>query len=466
MQKFHTIKAFLEDGVPLTEVSVRLNTPLRTLRRRVKNYREHGLIGLIKHRQAERSTRIITAELVAFAEGLALRSSGRTSSSIWREVCNLCKEKGWPSPSYASVYRIIRKIDPKLVVLAHQGTKVYKEKFDLVHRRECSAPNQIWQADHTLLDCWLLDEQSEPRRPWLTVILDDYSRVVCGYFLSFDAPTAFRTALTLRQAIWRKSDPHWHVLGIPDVFYTDNGSDFTSKHMEQVSADLRMQLIFSTPGVPRGRGKMERFFGTVNELFLCHLQGYMAGKEQSKPAYSLAQLTERFHQWLVNEYLVRVHSGISECPQKRWTHNAFVPRTADSLEQLDLLLLTVAKPRRVHPDGIHFETMRYVSTTLAPYVGEAVVIRYDPRDMAEIRVFYKDAFLCRAVCSALESQTVSLQEIVKARDARNRELRSEITSRRTVVSRYVKIHIPESHLAPKSAVASTNVETLKKYFND
>jgi hypothetical protein len=35
--------------------------------------------------------------------------------------------------------------------------------------------------------------------------------------------------LALRQAIWRKEEPRWIVCGIPDVLYTDNGSDFTSQ---------------------------------------------------------------------------------------------------------------------------------------------------------------------------------------------------------------------------------------------
>ena len=42
-------------------------------------------------------------------------------------------------------------------------------------------------------------------------------------------------------------------------------------------------------------------------------------------------------------------------PQQRWEAGAFIPRMPDSLEQLDLLLLTVAKPRKIHPDGIHLQ---------------------------------------------------------------------------------------------------------------
>jgi putative transposase len=74
--------------------------------------------------------------------------------------------------------------------------------------------------------------------------------------------------------VWRKAEAHWHVCGIPDIFYTDHGSDFISQHMEQVSADIKMQLVFSHPGRPRGRGRIERFFNTVNQLFLCSQPNY------------------------------------------------------------------------------------------------------------------------------------------------------------------------------------------------
>ena len=75
--------------------------------------------------------------------------------------------------------------------------------------------------------------------------MDDYSRGIAGYFLSFDAPNAQNTALTLHQAIWNKSDTRWPICGIPEKFYTDHGSDFTSHHMEQVAVDLKINLLFS-----------------------------------------------------------------------------------------------------------------------------------------------------------------------------------------------------------------------------
>ena len=70
----------------------------------------------------------------------------------------------------------------------------------------------------------------------------------------------------------------------------------------------------------------------------------------------------------------------------------------------------MAKTRRVQQDDIRFQRHRYLDPTLAAYVKEDVLIRYDPADMAKIRVFYQDRFLCRAICAELAGHTVSFKE--------------------------------------------------------
>jgi putative transposase len=77
--------------------------------------------------------------------------------------------------------------------------------------------------------------------------------------------------------------------------------------------------------------------------------------------------------------------------------------------------------------------MRYIDPTLAAYIGEEVVLRYDPRDMAEIRVFYQERFLCRAICQELAGQTVAFREIASARARRRRELRRTLEDRSRLV---------------------------------
>lgn len=66
-------------------------------------------------------------------------------------------------------------------------------------------------------------------------------------------------------------------------------------------------------------------------------------------------------------------------------------------------------------------------------MGEDVTIRYDPRDMGEIRVFYKDRFLCPAVSAEFAGETIPLRDIIRVRDQRRRELSSILHDRQRVV---------------------------------
>ena len=80
----------------------------------------------------------------------------------------------------------------------------------------------------------------------------------------------------------------------------------------------------------------------------------------------------------VATYNARTHQEIDASPRDAWVGDGWLPRMPDSLEQLDGLLLTVPKHRTVQRDGIHFQGQRYISPTLAPFVGHDVTIRYDP----------------------------------------------------------------------------------------
>ena len=472
-RRWLALRVHLEDGVPLTRVAAQCGIPHRTLQRWLARYRAGGLAGLGRAVRADRGRSGFPEPLRLLVEGLALRTPVPSAAQVHRQVTEVAEREGWPVPSYSAVYAIIRGIDPALRTLAVEGSKRYAEVFELVYRRQADAPNEIWQADHTQLDLWVVTPAGTPARPWLTVIEDDHSRAIAGYAVNLGAPSALQTALVLRQAIWRKTEPGWHVCGIPGVFYTDHGSDFTSRHMEQAAADLGMRLVFSLPGQPRGRGKVERYMDTINQMCLSGLPGYAprGTKDRAGQArLSLAELDAALGAFIVEVYNHRVHSETGQPPQQRWESGAFIPRMPDSLEQLDLLLLTVAKPRKIHPDGIHFQGLRYLDPVLAAYVGDTVVIRYDPRDLAEIRVFTGTGFLCRAICPELAGTAVSLKEITSARNARRRDLAGGLRDRASVVDRLIAVHAPPPVSPPTGATPvgdqPTSRPKLKRYLEE
>ena len=472
MERYTIIRPALEEGVSRAQVARTSKKAPSTVQLWIKRYREKGLAGLANNitRSDKGKSRKLEDAAIQLIEGLALQKPPRSMAAIHRQVSTIALEQGWKPPSYDRVRHIIKHLDPALVTMAHQGAAAYREEFDLLYRRESPHANAMWQADHAELPVLLLDEAGKPDKPWLTAIEDDYSRLIVGYRLSFQKATALTTALTLRQAICPKDDPRWHAYGIPTVFYSDHGSDFTSKHLEQVAADLPMELIFSQVSIPRGRGKIERFFRSVDQLLLQDTPGYAPeGSIGVKATLTLPVFEQRFLTWLLEDYHHRVHEEIKCQPAERWEAGGFVPRLPKSLEQLDLLLLTVAKTRRVQQDGIRFQGYRYMDPTLAGYVKEDVVIRYDPADLAEIRVFYQDRFVCRAICQELAGQTVSLKEIEQARVQRRKQVQAGLSTRAAIVEQFLAAHQEEPlnpQMGAKEPVEAAGRPRLKRYINE
>lgn len=463
--RWAVVRRHVEDGVPLDVLAADEQIGLRTLQRWLRAYRLNGRPGLepaVPRKRGRRSP----AELVSLIEGLALVKPPRTTAAIFKQANRVAADQGWPAVSYSTVRSIVAGLDPGMVTLAHQGPVAYRDKYEMVWRRRAERANAVWQADHTEMDILVLDANRKPARPWLTVILDDYSRAVCGYMVFLGAPSAMNTALALRQGIWPKNGPGWPMCGIPDVLYVDHGTDFTSNHLAQTGNDLHFEIIYSAVARPQGRGKIERLFGTINTELLAGLPGHLTeGQRHPEPALTLPELDAAVGDFITETCHQREHPEIKATPHQAWIGDGWLPRLPATIDALNLLLLTVAKPRIVHRDGIHFQGLRYVSPLLAAYVGEPVLIRYDPRDIAEIRIFHKNHYICKAVDPDHESATVSLKDIQAARSARRRELRHQINERVAVVARHQPGLPPAKQAAPTEPARKTKPK-LRTYLED
>lgn len=435
-ERWRILRLHVEDQIPLTVLARESGVGLRTLERWHKQYRNGGPTALDPHPRSDRGVRRTRPETVALIERLALTRPRPALATLHRLAAADARRRGNPVPSYSTVREIIMDLDPALVTLALEGPASYRDKHELVFRRRADRPNRTWQSDHTELDILIVGADGKPDRPWLTTVLDDHSRGVCGYMVFTGAPSAMNTALALRQAIWRKTDPAWAMCGIPDILHVDHGSDFTSHHLERTAIALHIRIIHSTVGRPQGRGKIERFFRTINTELLATLPGHLGpGSRNPKPVLTLTELDRAIGAFIAT-YNDRAHSELGISPKVAWVADGWLPRMPDSLEELDGLLLTVPKNRVVQRDGIHFQGQRYLAPTLAPFVGHTITIRYDPRDISEIRVYDRDTFICIAIDEAHPNLRLSLRDIETARRTRRRELRRTINDRiATVVPR-------------------------------
>ncbi|WP_347553089.1 Mu transposase C-terminal domain-containing protein (plasmid) [Pseudalkalibacillus hwajinpoensis] len=179
---------------------------------------------------------------------------------------------------------------------------------------------------------------------------------------------------------------------------------------------------------------------------------------------TLKELDEKLADFIVYDYHNRTHGTTKKAPIHAWNETGFLPNMPENLESLDLLLLHVAKARKVHSDGIHFQGLRYIDVTLAAYVGETVVIRYDPRDLAEIRVFYEDHYLCTAISPEISDFTVDLKDIISARNKRKRSLKNQIIPEKTLIEEIVLSK--QSQLKSGSEKPEPIKSKLKRYFNE
>lgn len=438
MRRWRVLRPSIEDGVPLAVAARGAGVSLRSAQRWMTRYRRDGLVALARSPRSDRGQRRLPAELVAVIEGLALRRPRPSVATIARRAARIALEQGWPEASYASVYAIVAS---QLVTLAHDGGAALRDRYELVYRHEAAEPNALWQADHTELDIQVVDADGTLGRPWLTLIVDDLSRAVAGYSVFLGAPSALNLSLAMRQAIRPKSTSTWMVHGLPDALYVDHGSDFTSLHLRRVVTDLHIELIHSAIARPQGRGKVERLFGSITTELLPELPGHLVnGRPASPPRLTLAQLDDALGTWITGTYHQRRHSETGAEPQRAWLGDGWLPRTPDTLEQLDELLVMVAKPRVVHRDGIRFEGLRFLAPTLGAYVGQHVTVRYDPRDLGEIRVFHRNRYVCRAISRDHAGQALTLKDIQAARAAHRRELRAQLTARQLRVNEYLPMH--------------------------
>jgi putative transposase len=107
-------------------------------------------------------------------------------------------------------------------------------------------------------------------------------------------------------------------------------------------------------------------------------------------------------------------------------------------------------------------------------MSEDVTIRYDPRDLAELRVYCGDSFPCRAINPELAGETIGAQRHHPRPQRAPGQLRATLADREATVEALLQIRrgqlplaeppIPESEPTLSSPMPAK--PRLKRYFND
>ncbi len=197
-----------------------------------------------------------------------------------------------PRISVSAIYKIMREAG-----LNGRG-KIAKsfQRFTMMK------PGQLYQMD-IQGKIWL------PHLGWIYghAVLDDYSRY-CPAFVYFSNEKADNSILVLQRAI--------DAAGIPDAVYVDNGKQFRSasarmNNFELLCSSLAIKVISTKPYHPEGKGKIERFFETIERQFI----PVARAKAEADPTYTLERLNADLQEFLETTYHVRTHTTTKRTPR-------------------------------------------------------------------------------------------------------------------------------------------------------
>jgi putative transposase len=441
-ERMEVIQALLAAPDPETyrererSAAKRLNLSVSSIQRLVRAWKKEGVAGLSWRERSDRGQSRISKDWQDYIVK-TYRDGNRGSRSmspaqVAVRVKVRAAEKGLENyPSHMTVYRILKPLIEKaeqrsrsmgwrgsrLSITTRDGTELGVEWS-----------NQVWQADHTQVDVLVVDQGGEVLgRPWLTIVVDSYSRCIMGLHLGFDAPSASVVCLALRHAILPKQysssyelRESWGTYGLPQYLYTDQGKDFTSQHLEQVATELGIGLC-SRPQPSEG-GIVERPFGTLNREFFSSLPGYVGSNAVSRSpvaereaSLTLLQLEQLLVRYIVDRYNQGLDARMGDQTRiGRWEAGLTVQLPLLSDRELDICLMRRER-RRVYRGGyLQFANLSYRGEHLAGYGGEEVIIRYNPRDITTVLVYQQDGkserFVARAHATGLETETMSYRE--------------------------------------------------------
>ena len=353
-------------------------------------------------------------------DGFYLTTQQRSGTKAIEEVKKRCRAAGLKAPNPNTVRNRLRAIHPREATAKRRGRKEARDKYEPIKGEfpEGHWPLDVVQIDHTLLDIMLVDaEQRLPiGRPWLTLAIDVFSRMVVGYHISLDHPSAFGVGLCLCHAFMPKDAElsrlgikgEWPVWGLMRKIHADNGKDFRSASLKASCDEYGIDIQWRPVRTPHFGGHIERLMGTINKEIhalpgttFSNPKQRAEYKAEAKAIMTLPEMRSWLIRFIVGEYNVREHKGIGMSPIERWREGILgsgrckgtgLPEPIRDPLRLRLDFLPF-DTRTVQRYGIVWDKITYYGDVLRPWINlsqgrqkKKFVVRRDPTDISRIYV--------------------------------------------------------------------------------
>jgi putative transposase len=357
----------------------------------------------------------------ATIEDVYLNTQRKSLAKVCETVRLRCLNAELDPPHPNTVRNRIARLSESFQVKRRHSKKAADQAFSPNEGEfpDAGWPLSIIQIDHTKLDIILVDDihRRPIGRPWITLAIDVFSRMVTGFYVSFDPPGAMATGLCLAHAILPKEawvakhelDVEWPLWGIPKGLHLDNAKEFRGKMLERACAQYGIDVSWRPVARPHFGGHIERLLGTLLQE-IHTLPGTTFSNPKQRAEYdsdASASLTlSEFENWLATYvakvYHQRKHSSLGMSPLEKFREGVFgtaqrpgigLPARVADPDRLRLDFMPYEE-RTVQDYGVVIDEVHYYHDVLRRWIGakdpktpkykRKFLFRCDPRDISTI----------------------------------------------------------------------------------
>jgi len=414
--------------IQVSEVAKQAGVNRATVYRWLERFESTGIVSSLLRRERNDQGRPRTDNQAETIMKLVIRDEFLQNQAIsptraYREVQRQCRKENISAPHLSTFLRRIRELTPAVLAAGREGKKSAR-RFQPIRGTFPGAdfPYAVLQIDHTTVDIILVDETHRLpiQRPYITVAIDVFSRMVAGYYISFDPPGTLGTALCIANAILTKDKRlnelevvfSWPCRGLPRVIHVDNAKEFRGNALKMACQEYGIDVQFRPVKQPNYGGHIERLMGTLMKEIHA-LPGTTRSRSTDlgnyNPERKAAMTLSEFETWFANlvlgAYHHRVHSDLMMPPITKYEQGILgneqqagtgYPPIPTNEEKLRIDFLPFEK-RTIQPYGISMDGIFYQADVLSRWIGakatESVrakrkfIVRRDPRDISYVLFF-------------------------------------------------------------------------------
>jgi len=436
VKQFAILKPLFEMGeeqrtrVHVKKVAKILNRHPATIYRWIKAHENYQRVSvLLRKGRSDRGGGRVSKEvdkiIQAAIKRIYLVEEQPQITAVIEEVNLQCFKAKLKRPGANTIRRRIASLSERLKLEKRKGRKAAAEKYEPIkgHFPGADCPLAVAQIDHTPMDVIVVDEEHRQpiQRPSLTVVIDVYSRMVLGFAIYLEKPSAFTAGMAIVHAVLPKEDwltgvgvqAEWPCWGKMHKIHCDNAKEFRGSVIGRACQDHGITVEHRPPREPRYGGHIERGFGTwltrarrIKGTTFSNVEQKGDYDSEGRAILTRAELEKWFTIYVSKVYANTFHNGIKTTPLAKYKEGILGTDSHPGIGLPDRVLEPTTfmldfmpfEERTVQEYGVVIDHIFFFDDALRPWIHaldpddskrpRKFTFRINPRDMREI--YFRD----------------------------------------------------------------------------